>query len=141
VERLTKKRDLRQPLIFGTVIGVAMAATPFAFWWLPPATVYALGLIFIAAVYIGFSVADGRRKVIAIETAIATVFVVVAAVAITGPAWLLVAGLTGHGFKDLWQQRTQFVTGTRWWPPFCVATDWVAAAIIALTLAAGANLR
>ena len=35
-------------------------ATPFAFWWLAPATVCALGLVFIAAVYIGFSVADGR---------------------------------------------------------------------------------
>jgi hypothetical protein len=118
-----------------------MAATPFAFWWLPPATVYACGLIFIAAVYIGFSVADGRLTVIAIETAVATVFVVVAAVAITGPAWLLVAGLAGHGVKDWWQHHSQFVTGTRWWPPFCVATDWVAAAIITLALAAGTDLR
>ncbi len=100
------------PLIAGAAIGVAQAATPFAFWWLPPATVYALGLVFIAAVYIGFSVADGRWKVIAAETTVATVFVVVAAAAVTGPAWLLVAGLTGHGLKDLWQHRTQFVTGT-----------------------------
>ena len=48
------------PLIAGAAVGVAQAATPFAFWWLPPATVYVLGLVFIAAVYIGFSVADGR---------------------------------------------------------------------------------
>ena len=120
---------------------MAQTATPFAFWWLAPATVYALGLVFIAAVYIGFSVADGRWKVIAAEVAVATVFVVVAAAAVTGPAWLLVAGLTGHGLKDLWQHRTQFVTGTRWWPPFCAAVDFVVAAILAIALAAGANVR
>ena len=129
------------PLIAGAAIGEAQAATPFAFWWLPPATVYVLGLVFIAAVYIGFSVADGRWKVIAAETTVATVFVVVAAAAVTGPAWLLVAGLTGHGLKGLWQYRTQFVTGTRWWPPFCAAVDFVAAVLLAIALAAGANFR
>jgi hypothetical protein len=132
--------NLRVPLVAGTAIGVAQAASPFAFWWLPPATVYAMGLVFIAAVYIGFSVADGRAKVIAAEVAVATLFVLVAAAAVTGPAWLLVVGLAGHGLKDLWQHRTQFVTGTRWWPPFCAAVDWVAGAILAIALAAGANL-
>jgi hypothetical protein len=38
-------------------------------WWIRPATVYALGLVLIAAVYIGFAVADGRRNVIAVESA------------------------------------------------------------------------
>ena len=133
-------RSLRVPLVAGAVIGVAQAATPFAFWWLAPATVYALGLAIIAAVYIGFSVADGRRKVIAAEVAVATVFVVVAAAAVTGPAWLLVVGLAGHGLKDYWQHRTRFVNGTRWWPPFCAAVDFVVAAILAVVLAAGADV-
>ncbi len=137
----TGPRGLRVPLVAGAVTGVAQTATPFAFWWLTPATVYALGLVFIAAVYIGFSVADGRRKVIAAEVAVATVFVVVAAVAVTGAAWLLVVGFTGHGLKDYWQYRTQFVTGTRWWPPFCAAVDFVVAAMLAIALAAGANVH
>ena len=137
----TGPRSLRLPLVAGAVVGGAQAATPFAFWWLAPATVYALVLVVIAAVYIGFSVADGRWNVIAAEVAVATVFVVVAAAAVTGPAWLLVVGLMGHGLKDLWQHRTQFVTGTRWWPPFCAAVDFVVAAILAIALAAGANVR
>jgi hypothetical protein len=83
----------------------------------------------------------GRPKVIAAESAVAAVFVLVAAAAVSGPAWLLVAGLAGHGVKDFWQHRTRFVTGTRWWPPFCAAVDWVAAAILAVALAAGADLR
>jgi hypothetical protein len=43
----------------------------------------------IAAVYIGFAVADGRPRVIA-ETVVAAAFVVVAAAGVTRPAWLLV---------------------------------------------------
>jgi hypothetical protein len=128
------------PLLFGAIAGGAQAASPLAFWWLPAVTVYAVGLAFIAAVYIGFSVADGRWKVIAVESSVATVFVVVAAAAVTGSAWLIVAGLTGHGVKDLWQHGSHYVANTRWWPPFCCATDWVAAAIVAGAIVTGVNL-
>jgi hypothetical protein len=66
----------------------------------------------------GFAVADGRPKVIAVESTVTFAFVLVAAAAITGSPWLLVAGLAGHGLKDLWQHRTHFVAYRRWWPPF-----------------------
>ena len=131
------RRSLRAPLAWGVVFGVFQAASPFAFVWLDSATVYALGLVLIAAVYIGFAVADGRRHVLAVETAVASAFVVVAAAAVPGSAWLIVAGLAGHGAKDLWQHRTGFVAGTRWWPPFCATVDFVAAALIAAALVAG----
>ena len=62
-------------------------------------------------------------------------FVVAAAAAVLGPPWVIVAGLAGHGLKDLWQDRTQFVANTRWWPPFCAAVDWVAAGLIAVAFA------
>src|SRR5215218_10624917 len=67
----------------------------------------------IAAVYVGFAVADGRRKVVAVEVGVATVFVLVGAVAVIGSPWVAVAGLVGHGAKDLWQHRTGFVNNTR----------------------------
>ena len=105
------------------------AASPLAFWWLDAATVYALGLALIASIYIGFAVADGRPTVIAVESSVAAVFVIVAAAAVTGSPWLLVLGLAGHGLKDLWQHRRQFVANTRWWPPFCLVVDWIAAAV------------
>jgi hypothetical protein len=129
-------RDLSTPVAWGVAWGCLQAASPLAFFWLDAATVYALGLVLIAAVYIGFSVADGRPKVIAVETGVASVFVVIAAVAVTGSAWLLVAGLAGHGLKDLWQHRTGFVANTRWWPPFCATVDFVAATAIAVTILA-----
>ena len=92
-------------MLWGIVVGLLQAATPLVFWWLDSATVYALGLVAIAAIYVGFAVADGRPKVIAIESSVTFAFVVVAAAAITGSPWLLVAGLAGHGLKDLWQHR------------------------------------
>ena len=129
--------DGRAPLIWGVVWGVIQAAAPLGFWWLDAATVYALSLALIAGVYIGFAVADGRPTVIAVETIVAGAFVVIAAAGVTGSAWLLVLGLAGHGLKDLWQHRSHYVANTRWWPPFCLTVDWVAAAVIAIEIVKG----
>jgi len=132
-------RENRAVVLWGIAVGVLQAATPLLIWWLDRATVYALGLVVIAGIYVGFAVADGRAKVIAVESGVAFAFVLVAAAAITESPWLLVAGLAGHGLKDLWQHRTHFVAGTRWWPPFCMVVDWVVAAIIAVEIAAGVH--
>jgi hypothetical protein len=134
---LAPRAAIRSPLLWGIVVGFVQAATPLAFWWLDSATVYALGLVLIASVYVGFAVADGRPKVIAVESSVAFAFVVVAAAAVTGSPWLLVIGLAGHGLKDLWQHRSHYVANTRWWPPFCMVVDWVVAAIIVGEIAAG----
>ena len=128
---------LRTPVAWGVVFGGIQAASPLGLFWVETATVYALGLALIAAVYIGFAVADARPHVLAVETVVASSFVVVAAAAVTGSAWLVVAGLAAHGLKDLWQHRTGFVAGTRWWPPFCAAVDFVAAGLIAVAVVAG----
>jgi hypothetical protein len=138
---LGDKATRRAAIAWGVVVGLAQAASPLAFWWLDPATVYALGLAAIAFVYIGFAVADGRVRIIAVESLVAMAFVVVAAAGVTGSAWLLAFGLAAHGVKDVWQQRSRFVVGTRWWPPFCAAVDWVAALLIAIVLVVGIDLH
>ena len=122
-------------------MGGIQAASPLAFRWLDPATVYALGLVLIAAVYIGFAVADGKRAVIIVESGVAAVFVLLAAAGVTGPAWLLVLGFIGHGLKDLWQHRSHYVANTRWWPPFCLVVDWVVAAILVVLIVAGVGFH
>jgi hypothetical protein len=135
------RAPLGAPVTWGLVVAAAQAASPLAFWWLDTATVYALGLILIASVYIGFAVADGRAGVIAVESSVAGVFVVVAAAAVTGSPWLLVLGLVGHGLKDLWQHRRQFVANTRWWPPFCLVVDLAVAAVIAVEIVSGVQFH
>lgn len=133
--------ELRAPVVWGLLVGVGQAASPLAFWWLDAATVYALGLVGIAFIYVGFAVADGRRVVLAVESGVTGMFVIIAAAAITSTPWLLVVGLAGHGVKDLWQHRSQFVANTRWWPPFCLVVDFAAAAIIAVEIVAGVHLH
>ena len=100
-----------------------------------------MSLALIAAVYIGFAVADGRPAVIAVECTVAGAFVVLAAAGVTGPAWLIVVGFVGHGLKDLWQHRSHYVANTRWWPPFCMTIDFVAAAIIAVAIVSGVTFH
>jgi hypothetical protein len=137
----SRKRSILVPVLWGLVFGLIQAASPLAMRWLDAATVYALELALIAAVYIGFAVADGRPRVIAVESTVAGLFVLLAATAVTGTAWLMVVGYVGHGLKDAWQERRQYVANTRWWPPFCAAVDWLLAAILVIAVTAGAHLH
>ncbi len=137
----TTARTKTLPVLWGVVVGVVQVATPLGFWWLDAASVYALGLILIAAIYIGFAVADGRPKVIAVEVVVAAVFVLLGAAGITGPDWLLVVGYAGHGLKDLWQHRSHFVANTRWWPPFCLVVDAIVAVALVVLVVTGADLH
>lgn len=121
----------KKPILWGVAIGLFQAFSPLAFWWLEPVVVWSLGLVVIAPVYIGLAVADGRPVVVAAEVGVASGFIIAAAVAITSSPWIVVIALVAHGIKDLLQHRTHFVANTRWWPPFCLVVDFVAAAVIA----------
>ena len=136
-----ERHPLRGPVLRGLAFGAAQAASPLLLRWIEPATLQAIYLSLIAAVYIGFAVADGRPKVIAVEAAVASVFVLIATVAVTATAWLLVIGYAGHGLKDYWQGRRQYVANTRWWPPFCAAVDWLVALVLVVEIVAGVNLH
>jgi hypothetical protein len=126
--------------LWGAAVGTFQALSPVGFWWLNGDVVWATSLAIIGAIYIGFAVADGRPKIITVEVVVATFFIVLALVAIDLSPWLVVAGLLGHGMKDLWQHRTHFVANTRWWPPFCLVVDFVAATVIAIVLLIGVDL-
>jgi hypothetical protein len=136
-----RKQSIRAPVLWGLAFGAIQAAAPLALWWLDQATVQALLLTLIAAVYIGFAVADGRPKVIAVESTVAGAFVLLAAAGVTGSAWLLVLGYVGHGLKDFWQERRHYVASTRWWPPFCATVDWLVAAVLLTEIAVGVGFH
>ncbi len=140
-ETATRTRSLRTPILWGVAVGILQAGSPVGLWWLDPVLVWAISLVVIASIYVGFAVADGRPIVIAVEVGVALSFVILAAIGITSSPWLVVIGLAGHGLKDLWQHRTQFVSTTRWWPPFCLVVDFVCAAIIAALLLTGVDFN
>jgi hypothetical protein len=125
-------------LSWGVVVGAAQAGLALAFWWLDLATVHAAMVVLIAAVYVGFAVSDGRTNVIVAESIVVAAFFVAAAAAVTLTPWLFIVLYLTHGAKDLWQHRTQFVRGTRWWPPFCFAVDVTVALIVATQILLGA---
>jgi hypothetical protein len=127
--------------LWGVAVGILQAVSPVGLWWLNPALVWAIGLLIIAPIYIGLAVADGRPAVIRVEVAVATGFIILAAISVTTSPWLVVIGLAGHGIKDLWQQRTRFVANTRWWPPFCMVVDLVAATVITVLLVIGVDFH
>jgi hypothetical protein len=129
-----------RPALWGVVVGVLQTMLPVGLFWLDAIVVHAVGIAFIAAIYVGFAVADGRPHVIAVECIVAAGFVVLAAVALTTSIWLIVVAFAAHGVKDFWQGRKQFVRNTRWWPPFCAAVDWVVAAILIALIVAGVDL-
>jgi hypothetical protein len=135
------QESLRAPVLWGLIVGVFNVVAAWAFWWLDLSTFHALAIALIAAVYIGFAVADGRPKVIAVEVGVASIFVVLAAIAVTETLWVLVIAYAGHGLKDLWQHRTHFVANTRWWPPFCATIDWLVAFALVILIAAGVDFH
>lgn len=126
---------------WGVAVGTAQAGVALSFWWLEPATVHSLMIVLIAAVYVGFAVSDGRKHVIAVESAVVVGFFIAAAAAVTVTPWSLVAIYLAHGGKDLWQHRSQFVRGTRWWPPFCFAVDVTVAGIVASQILFGVQFQ
>lgn len=135
-----RSQSLAKPIFWGVAVGLIQAFSPLGFWWLAPTLVWSLALVIIASVYVGFAVADGRPRVLAVEVGVAFAFFILATVAIVASPWLSVVALAAHGIKDLWQHRTQFVANTRWWPPFCLVVDFVAGAVIAVLLLSGARL-
>ena len=128
-------------ILWGVGVGIFQAFSPIVLPWLDATDVWGVALAMIASVYVGFAVADGRRTVVAVEVLVTMAFVVCATIGMARFPWLIVAGLVAHGLKDLWQHRTQFVAGTRWWPPFCLVVDVVAAALTAALLWSGFELR
>ena len=139
-EALQSQR-LAKPIFWGVAIGLIQAFSPLGLWWLEPTLVWSLALVGIASVYVGFAVADGRTRVIVVEVGVTSAFVILAAIAVVASPWLSVVALVAHGIKDLWQHRTRFVANTRWWPPFCLVVDFVAAAVIAVLLLSGVRLH
>ena len=77
----TGQHTIGAAILWGLLFGGMQAASPLLIWWLAPGTVYAISLILIAPISIGFAVADGRPIIIAVESSVAAIFVVVAAAA------------------------------------------------------------
>jgi len=99
----------------------------------------AVQLGFVAAVYFGFAIADGRVRSLLSEVPVAGVFLALGA----GALWadsplLLAAAYAAHALWDLVHHPRAVTTRIRsWYPPFCVVYDVVVAAFILAWLPLG----
>lgn len=99
---------------------------------------YPTVLVVIASYYDLFAVVGGDLPVLLLESAIFVAFAAVAFVGFKRNLWLVVIALIAHGAFDLGHGRLVANPGVPiWWPMFCLAFDWMAAAALAWRLARG----
>jgi hypothetical protein len=84
-------------------------------------------LAWIASVYVGFAIADGRRASIAVQAVSALVFLELAYLGYRLDSRLLLGiGFIAHGAWDWLHHDNRGFTPVRtWYPPFCAVADIV----------------
>tara|TARA_B100000614_G_scaffold238396_1_gene237216 strand:- start:1908 stop:2324 length:417 start_codon:yes stop_codon:yes gene_type:complete len=125
----------RREIAAGVILGAAIAT--FSEFVLPNAVMkrefLALVLGIIAAIYVGFAIADGRPGELVIETGNALFHAVMAVAGMWVTPWFLVIGYTTHGVWDLLHHHGGVrTTVPGWYVPFCVVVDWIVALYVAL---------
>ena len=96
---------------------------------------YPMILAVSATYYILFAAMGRSTPALTIESAVACIFLLVAAVGFKNNLWLIVAALAGHGVFDLFHHLIQNPGVPVWWPGFCLSFDILTGGFLALLLA------
>lgn len=92
----------------------------------------------VATYYVLFAVIGAPTHALLIEALVCVVFWAVAAVGFKRSLWLVAGALAGHGAFDLVHGAVIANPGMpAWWPGFCMAYDFAAAAYLACLLKNG----
>ena len=121
------------------LIGIVLAGIVCAFAMLVgfdrDGVFYPTLLIVVAHYYILFAVMGTAGDSLLMESLAAGGFVAVAVAGFKKSAWLIVAGLVGHGMFDFVHHRFIENPGVPvWWPGFCLAFDIFAGGFLAARL-------
>jgi hypothetical protein len=95
---------------------------------------FALLLTFIAGVYLGFALLDSRPRYLVIEIVAILIFAVFSLLGLWVAPIFLGIGYFAHGIWDFLHHSKIQTRIADWWPPFCVATDWIIAGYILIWL-------
>lgn len=94
---------------------------------------YPLILIVIAFYYVLFAAMDPSGRALVAEIAVACVFSLLAVLGFKKSMWLVAGAFAAHGAFDLVHHLLIDNAGVpHWWPGFCLASDVVFAAVIAV---------
>ena len=85
---------------------------------------YPTVLIVTASYYVLFAVMGASGRTLAIEIAVAALFLVLAVVGFRSSPWLVAGAIAGHGVFDLVHHLFIENPGMpHWWPGFCLTFD------------------
>ena len=117
---------MKRGLLIG--VGLGLISILFSLIFEPSRQIelWAILLVVIAAIYIGFGISDGRTTEMVIEILNGVFFIVLAILGMWYSVYFLVAGYILHGFWDiLHRSKTVKTNVQKWYPPFCMIYDWV----------------
>jgi len=123
------------PYFIGIVLALGVACFARIVGFDRDRAFYPTVLIIIASMYGLFAVLGGSMPALFVECACGLVFVALAVVGFKQSAWLIVAGIVGHGLFDF--IHAQFITDPGvpvYWPAFCGAYDVTAGLVLAWLL-------
>ena len=119
------------------LLAVGLSALTIAATLLSPRAaslpVLAVLLGFIAGIYLGFALLDGRRRYVAIESGFIAVIVSLASLGLLASPLFLGAGYILHGVWDAMHHEARGVATriVRFWPPFVPCTIYSLAYLFA----------
>jgi hypothetical protein len=123
------------PYVVGVVLSIGVAL--FARWvgFDRDRAFYPTVLVVVASYYVLFAVMSGSVETVLLESIIMALFAVAAVAGFKTSAWIVVAGLAGHGAMDAVHGLILQNAGVpAWWPAWCFSYDVGAAAALAWIL-------
>lgn len=121
----------RKPLLFGAGIGLALSSVHFFVNEPISVAIAATLLAIIAGAYFGFAVADGRIRVLVVETASCLLFGIAAVVGLLWWPLAIPLAIICHGLWDIGHAlpsvKTEVPLG---YPLFCLVVDLVFGGIL-----------
>ncbi len=121
--------------LIGLLLAVAVAGFAAVAGFDRERSFYATVLVVVATYYILFAAMGASRGTLFLEILVVIGFAAAAAVGYRKSAWVLAAGLVGHGVFDFFHHLLIDNPGVpRWWPGFCLGFDAAFGALLAMRL-------
>ena len=126
------------PYVVGLALSIGVAVFARLVGFDRDRAFYPTVLIVVASYYVLFAAMIGSLQTVGLESAVMAVFVIAAVAGFKWSAWIVVAGLAGHGLQDAVHGHIVANAGVpAWWPAWCLAYDVGAAGALAWLLMRG----
>ena len=126
------------PYLIGVVLSLAVALFARGVGLDRERAFYPTVTIVVASYYVLFAVIGGSVSTVLVECLVMAIFVSAAVLGWQSNPWIVVVALAGHGAFDAVHGQVVDNSGMPvWWPAFCLAYDFGAAAALAWLLRRG----